>query len=145
MMLAAMILLAGIAWAERRKITESRAWRDVRGLTPFHNVTVDRAEVQGSDLRVWGGLEKRRCEKIGHVAYTSAAGGQRFVAGFRSEEPKETPDDRPPVAGPQAFGPWVFTALYGAPDHVSFWALHRCPEGIQYNLVFRIPWADRRP
>lgn len=121
---------------------EHRWARDLVGLTPFHDVRIDKVAAQGQRLTVWGSFIKRRCEKTGHIAYAKAHGALILAEFSADGEPVGTPPNRPPSEYRQLFGPWTFISKAEAPESAMFFTYHKCPEGDQTNVVFEVPWEN---
>lgn len=133
-------MMISIVW--HSLILEYRWSRDLFRLTPFHDVRIERVQVDGPVLTIWGSFKKRRCERLGVTAYTRT-GEALTVAGFSANgENAATPQDRPPSPWRQSFGPWAITASSPAPEEALLFAFHKCPEGLQKNLVFEVPWRN---
>lgn len=123
------------------QIAESRAYRDLLGLTPFKNVHVTYALVDGDSIVVQGDLVKVRCDKLVAIAYTRYNGHPVQVARFYvDDEPEGTPPNRPAMEDAQAFGPWRIVSRIPSPDRASLVTIHKCPEGTSSNVVFDIPF-----
>lgn len=128
-------------WAS---FTESRTYRDLVRLTPFHDVTIERVEIDGNSLKIWGSLIKDRCQRVEVTAWARDAKGFLRLAEFRSGEAQDgRPINRPVSPNAQLFGPWIITP-YGdfKPAGALMFISHSCPEGLVSNLVFDIAWEE---
>ena len=125
---------------------DARWMRDLRGVTPFHAVVVDRVEViSATEIEVEGTLIKSRdCPPFDQPIVVLQFAGEDFVrfGTFRQPNPASAPPRRPVSPFPQRFGPWQFIAPKPNPASVSMFRIHQCPgEDSQTNMVLTVPWA----
>lgn len=131
--IAAIYVVSQSPWMERRPV------RDALGITAFHHVKILSKATDARSMTVTGSMIKRRCNKVGHTVYTLHDGVMR-VAVFSTIEAPETPPNRPSSRMAQYFGPWVITARHDNPEAAAMFTVHRCPDGLQHNLVFLLNW-----
>ena len=138
------ILTYAVVQNSWHRVEETRFYRDLVGSTPFQDVEIDRTEVSddGQTLRVWGSFRKSRCDKFDHAAYTRKIDGHRWLARFSTEEGPLQKYSRPAGRFSETFGPWVITSMIKDPDYALFVPYHSCPEGVQTNLFFEVPWRN---
>lgn len=152
--LVVMILLITFTSSLFSRVENTRWYRDMARLTPFHDVRIKRVTIKENrmSLVIEGSLRKRRCTRKDITVYTWRDGRPQVPGIFSNEEEApQTPVSRPPTGLAQTFGPWTITSIVTEPDWASMWVTHECearqPDGAtilryQYNEVFRLPWAN---
>ena len=137
-----LVLALPVAVETWHHVSESRAWRDLTGRTPFHSVIVTRAALTPRGAELSGEMVKRRCEYAGLSVYVQIGPAWRRAVLDRSPEDARGPTgDRPSLPEAQMWGPWV--VVWAADDPPSKWAIyahHRCREGMQVNLFAAGVW-----
>lgn len=136
----AMIVVAAVQshWVQ---IYESRPYRDITGLTPFHSVLFETSLTEDNREVITGVFVKRRCVLEQIIAYTVT--GDNTYRAFVDLSPEDggVLYSRPPSKHTQTFGPWIITSIIGQPDSWELYAVHMCPEGISTNLFAKGPWG----
>lgn len=140
------VILIVLAWpavaASWQHLSESRAWRDLTGRTPFHSVTVTRSALTPRGAELAGEMVKRRCEYLGLSAYVRVGEAwSRAVLDTSPEDAHRPAGDRPSMPEAQLWGPWL--VVWQAPPTPSRWSIyahHRCREGLQVNLFAAGDW-----
>lgn len=148
----ALLVAAGLVLAfggpTYENVKNSRAYRDMAGLSAAKDIEVKRAIIStdGMTITVWGVLTKMGCEKAkgSDSASTLGPDGLWHYAFFDpSKEPPRTPESRPPLGQPDAFGPWSITSYVANPQRAAFWVNHlACPDKGYPLRVFDIPWKE---
>ena len=125
-------------------VTESRAYRDMMHATAYHSVTLIGIQSVGPDaIKVWGSFIKRRCTFIDATAYTSKLGVSRLAhLNYYPTGTEPRVINRPPMAEPQAWGPWQITSQILDPDSFAIYTRHDCPNEHQpqVNLFVEALW-----
>lgn len=129
----------------RDSMAESRWFRDMMNITPFHNVVVDYQEVNPTGLHVSGSLIKRRCTFDALIGYVTFPNKPKQRIGVVTNRPKQS---RPPSEDNEAWGPWLleWNAQRDIPSGFEIYADHiNCPTPprSQTNLFVKGPWEDK--
>ena len=143
--IAMVAIIAGILFIQPINVwlSDQRWWRDITGQTPFYAVVVTSTDITPEGLRLSGEMRKRRCEFDGLSAYVLVDGTRYRTSLDTSPEDAERPGgNRPPAAGPQAWGPWLIKWVGRHPESWSIWVRHQCPgERVpQENLFAKGEW-----
>lgn len=122
-------------------LMDSRAVRDVRGVTPFHDVRILTVDATAMTITLTGTLVKSRdCVTVGNAQAWVERDGQLFPAAFEVLESAATPASRPVSPLPQAWGPWRITSPVAWPDRAMMFRSHDCDGDVQSNEVFNMAW-----
>lgn len=123
-------------------LMESRWFRDVARLTPFHSVTVDDTHLTDGGALVVGQMVKRRCEYHHLTAYVIFSNGYRRRVHLDTSPEGGPQGNRPSSRSSEAWGPWKIVAAGRGIARWEIFAHHKCPERgtIQSNLFATGDW-----
>ncbi len=137
-------LMLGLYPSLSNHLMESRWFRDVARLTPFHSVTVDDTQMTDGGVLVMGQMVKRRCEYHRLTAYVIFSNGYRRRVHLDTSPEGGAQGNRPSSRSSEAWGPWKIVAAGRGIVRWEIFAHHKCPERgtIQSNLFATGDWPE---
>lgn len=139
--IAGLVVAAGVLHLQWHRVTDSRVWRDLTGVTPFSDVRVLSVSATALEIVLSGTLVKDRdCSAFGSAVAYVMVSGVALPAAFSVREGPAVPPSRPPGPDPQAWVPWVITSPVAWPDRARVYRTHVCAGEYQTNLVLDVAW-----
>lgn len=123
---------------------ETRFMRDLRHVTPFTDVELTKVVARENTLSAQGTVVKTRdCTLMGAPTAWVVQSGLLYAAVIATQQREGRPIQRPVSPYPQPWGPVMITSPVDWPDEAMVFITHRCPEGVQQNLLFETPWHSK--
>jgi len=148
---AAVIIMIGSIFVPL--VQETRTYRDVVGITPFHGVRVYGSELNAEKtaITIYGELIKRRCTFEELIAYVVDESGLRHIAVLDTTPENAGEVNRPPSKVAESWGPWEIS-VGGEDGEIvpvawQIFAAHtQCdsPPYNQINLFADGPWVTHK-